>query len=176
MASVRATLSSVALDIDAFAQVLEVSSTITLAALKTLPASDTLCGSSRGPAIDSVFSSSANRDNSTDHYRGYLHQYLSVKLVQCKSMSGNRYAQVYATPFHWVTVIPIPLKSDAHLTTLDKLFRKVGVPRVIWELKRAYRRTMRTWFITIRSPSYHKDINAHTQIQLSSYTLRRKKT
>jgi hypothetical protein len=56
--------------------------------------------------------------------------YTDILIGRCKSLSGNRYAQVYATPFHWVTVIPIPLKSDAHLT-LNELFRKVGVPRVI---------------------------------------------
>jgi hypothetical protein len=59
-----------------------------------------------------------------------VEMYTNTLIGQCKSQSGNRYAQVYATPFHWVTVIPIPLKSDAHLT-LNKLFRKVGLPRVI---------------------------------------------
>jgi hypothetical protein len=43
---------------------------------------------------------------------------------------GNRYAQVFATPFHWVAVYPMETKADAHYT-LDTLFQKVGVPRVI---------------------------------------------
>jgi len=46
------------------------------------------------------------------------------------SLLGNRYAAVYCTPFHWITVDPIKEKSGAH-KTLDTLFRSVGVPRVI---------------------------------------------
>jgi hypothetical protein len=67
MASVRATHSSVALDIDAFAQVLEASSTVTLAALKTLPVTPCVIHLEAQP-LTQFFSSSANGDNSTDHY------------------------------------------------------------------------------------------------------------
>ena len=49
---------------------------------------------------------------------------------RCKSLLGNRYAAVYCTPYHWISVDPIEKKSDAH-KTLDSLFRSVGVPRVI---------------------------------------------
>jgi hypothetical protein len=64
------------------------------------------------------------------HPRLNVEMYMDTLIGRCKSLSGNKNAQVYATPFHWVTVIPIPLKSNAHLT-LDEMFRKVGVPRVI---------------------------------------------
>ena len=59
-----------------------------------------------------------------------VEMYTDTLIGRCTSLSGNKYAQVYATPFHWVCVDPIPLKSDAHLT-LETLFRRVGVPRVI---------------------------------------------
>ena len=56
--------------------------------------------------------------------------YTDTLIGRCVSLSGNRYAQVYATPFHWVTVHPIKLKPEAHFT-LDKLFRDFGVPMAI---------------------------------------------
>jgi hypothetical protein len=42
-----------------------------------------------------------------------------------KSLMGNHYAQVYVTPFHWMTVEPIVERKDAHYT-LDTLFKSVG--------------------------------------------------
>ena len=57
---------------------------------------------------------------------------LTCSLVStCKSLMGNYYAQVYATPFHWVAVYPMETKAaDVHYS-LDTLFQRVGVPRII---------------------------------------------
>ena len=59
-----------------------------------------------------------------------VEMYTDTMIGKSKSLQGNNYAQVYATPFHWVAVIPMESKSDAHYT-LDALFKKVGVPRVM---------------------------------------------
>jgi Reverse transcriptase (RNA-dependent DNA polymerase) len=59
-----------------------------------------------------------------------VEMYTDTLIGRSKSFQGNSYAQVYATPFHWVAVIPMAKKSEAHYT-LDTLFRKVGVPRVM---------------------------------------------
>ena len=59
-----------------------------------------------------------------------VEMYTDTLIGKTKSFQGNSYAQVYATPFHWVAVIPMAKKSEAHYT-LDTLFRKVGVPRVM---------------------------------------------
>ena len=59
-----------------------------------------------------------------------VEMYTDTLIGRCKSLLGNTVAQVYATPFHWVAVEPMKSKSEAHYS-LDNLFRKVGVPRVI---------------------------------------------
>ena len=51
-------------------------------------------------------------------------------IARMKSLMGNTCAQIYATSFHWVGVWPMKSKSEAHFT-LDQLFSRVGVPRVI---------------------------------------------
>lgn len=56
--------------------------------------------------------------------------YVDVLIGTCVSLSGNKYAAVYCTPFHWICVDPIEKKSDAHYT-LDTLFRRVGVPNTL---------------------------------------------
>ena len=48
----------------------------------------------------------------------------------CLSAGQQIYAAVYCTPFHWISVDPIPSRKDAH-KTLDSLFRAVRVSRVI---------------------------------------------
>jgi hypothetical protein len=186
MASVRATRSSVALDIDAFAKVLKASSMVTLAALKTLPVTPCVVRPEAQPSTQSLapapmgttpqITIAANSTNisalavkpktSKGHVtakvlakrwnigletaqktvdsttqlavRDFTHttggrrlkpyayqlryprlnveMYTDTLIGRCKSLSGNRYVQVYATPFHWVTVLPMPLKSEAHLT------------------------------------------------------------
>ena len=59
-----------------------------------------------------------------------VEMYTDTLVGRCKSLMGNNYAQVYVTPFHWIAVDPMEKKSDAHYT-LDALFKRVGVPRVI---------------------------------------------
>ena len=59
-----------------------------------------------------------------------VEMYTDTLIGRCKSLMGNRYAQVYATPFHWVAVFPMETKADAHYS-LDTLFQRVGVPHVI---------------------------------------------
>ena len=59
-----------------------------------------------------------------------VEMYTDTLVGKCKSLMGNKYAQVYVTPFHWISVEPMEKKSDAHYT-LDNLFKRVGVPRVI---------------------------------------------
>jgi Reverse transcriptase (RNA-dependent DNA polymerase) len=59
-----------------------------------------------------------------------VEMYTDTLIGKTKSLQGNQYAQVFATPFHWVAVIPMEKKSQAHYT-LDTLFQKVGVPRVM---------------------------------------------
>jgi hypothetical protein len=56
--------------------------------------------------------------------------YTDILIGRTKSLLGNNVPQVYATPFHWVAVCPMESRSDAHYT-LDTLFRRVGVPRVM---------------------------------------------
>ena len=59
-----------------------------------------------------------------------VEMYCDILIGRCVSLLGNKYAAVYCTPFHWISVDPIPTKGDAH-KTLDSLFRAVGVPRVL---------------------------------------------
>jgi hypothetical protein len=59
-----------------------------------------------------------------------VEMYTDILMGRTKSLLGNTVAQVYATPFHWVAVYPMAARSDAHYT-LDTLFRRVGVPRVM---------------------------------------------
>ena len=56
--------------------------------------------------------------------------YVDIFYGKCVSLMGNKYATFYCTPFHWMCVDPMKKKGEAHLT-LDNLFRKVGVPRVM---------------------------------------------
>jgi len=56
--------------------------------------------------------------------------YVDTVEGQTISLLGNKYATIYCTPCHWISVDPMPTKGDAH-KTLDSLFRSVGVPRVI---------------------------------------------
>jgi hypothetical protein len=53
--------------------------------------------------------------------------YTDTLIGKTKSLLGNNYVQVFATPFHWVMAIPMEKKSDAHFT-LDTVFKRVGVP------------------------------------------------
>jgi hypothetical protein len=46
------------------------------------------------------------------------------------SLGGYKYLAVYATTFHWIWADQMKLKSDV-THTLDKLFRKVGIPKLL---------------------------------------------
>jgi hypothetical protein len=59
-----------------------------------------------------------------------VEMYTDILIGRTKSLLGNNIAQVYATPFHWVAVYLMESRSDAHYT-LDTLFRRVGLPRVM---------------------------------------------
>ena len=59
-----------------------------------------------------------------------VEMYCDLIIGHVKSLSGNQYAMIYCTPFHWMCVDPVAEKSDAHYT-LDNLFRRVGFPRVL---------------------------------------------
>ena len=59
-----------------------------------------------------------------------VEMYTDTFFGKVKSLKGNTCAQIYCTPFHWITAEPMQSKKEAH-KTLDSLFRKVGVPRVI---------------------------------------------
>lgn len=52
-----------------------------------------------------------------------VEMYTDTMIGKCKSLMGNKFAQIYATPFHWITVDPMERKADAHYT-LDNLFRR----------------------------------------------------
>lgn len=56
--------------------------------------------------------------------------YADTLIGKMVSLRGNKYAQVYCTPFGWCMVMPMKQKSDAHYT-LDELFQRVGFPKVI---------------------------------------------
>ena len=51
-------------------------------------------------------------------------------IAKCKSLRGNKYAQVFATAFHFSRVIPLKSKGDAH-QALDEFFTQVGIPAAI---------------------------------------------
>ena len=53
--------------------------------------------------------------------------YTDTLIGRCKSLLGNKYVQMYATPFHYCLAEPMEAKSDAH-KTLDNVWRKVGYP------------------------------------------------
>ncbi|CAB9505252.1 Reverse transcriptase (RNA-dependent DNA polymerase) [Seminavis robusta] len=59
-----------------------------------------------------------------------IEMYTDTVYGKVTSLLGNKCAQVYCTPFHWCHVDPMKTKSEAHLT-LDSLFQKIGVPRVL---------------------------------------------
>ena len=54
-----------------------------------------------------------------------VEMYTDTLIGKSKSLLGNSFAQVYATPFHWVMVVQMEKKSDAHYT-LDTLFNMLG--------------------------------------------------
>ena len=56
--------------------------------------------------------------------------YTDVVYGRCKSLRGNEYASVYATAFHFIKVVALKEKSDAHFT-LDEFFEEVGIPSVM---------------------------------------------
>ena len=64
------------------------------------------------------------------HRRLDVEMYVDTVEGRCVSLLGNRHATIYCTPFHYIAVDPMPTKGDAH-KTLDSLFRRVGVPRVL---------------------------------------------
>lgn len=53
--------------------------------------------------------------------------YSDIFYGPCVSLLGNKYATLFATPYHWTHFYPMREKSDAHYG-LDDLFRKHGVP------------------------------------------------
>ena len=59
-----------------------------------------------------------------------VEMYVDILIGRTTSLMGNKYAAVYCTPFHWMTVDPIKKRSDVH-QTLDTLFRRVGIPKVL---------------------------------------------
>ena len=53
--------------------------------------------------------------------------YTDTVFGKCMSLRGNKCAQVFVTPFHYVRVLPLQSKKDAHFA-LDDFFHKVGIP------------------------------------------------
>ena len=56
--------------------------------------------------------------------------YTDTLIARCRSLRGNKVAQVFATFFHFVRVFPMESKRDAHYS-LDDFFREVGIPQVL---------------------------------------------
>ena len=56
--------------------------------------------------------------------------YTDTLIAKCKSIRGNKYCQIYVTPFHFMFARPIKLKEEAHLT-LTEFFQEVGIPNRI---------------------------------------------
>ena len=48
----------------------------------------------------------------------------------CKSLRGNKFCQIFATPFHFVRAYPMKTRSDVH-HALDEWLQQIGVPRVL---------------------------------------------
>ena len=64
------------------------------------------------------------------HKRLESEVYTDTLIGKCKSIRGNKVAQVYATPFHYVKAFPMKSKGDAP-ESLDDFFYEVGVPQVM---------------------------------------------
>ena len=59
-----------------------------------------------------------------------VEMYCDTLYGKVKSLLGNKVAMVYCTPFHWTRVDPMAKRAESH-STLDSLFRNVGVPKAM---------------------------------------------
>ena len=65
------------------------------------------------------------------HYRrSKCKAYTDTLHAGCLSMRGNKYAQVFTTEAHTVSVYPLKSKKDAH-QSLPQFFSEFGVPRIM---------------------------------------------
>ena len=48
----------------------------------------------------------------------------------CKSLRGNKYCQIFATPFHFVRAFSMKSRAEVH-SALDQWLQQIGVPRVL---------------------------------------------
>ena len=56
--------------------------------------------------------------------------YTDTLFGKCRSLRGNKCAQIFATPFHYVRAFPMKKEKEAH-EALDMFFHQVGVPHVM---------------------------------------------
>ena len=65
-----------------------------------------------------------------DYRRLNVQVYCDTIIGKVTSLRGNKYATIFCTPFHWMSVEGMAKKSEAHYN-LDNLFRRIGVPTAI---------------------------------------------
>ena len=65
-----------------------------------------------------------------EHTRLNVEMFVDILHGRCVSLDGMKYLAVYATAFHWIWALQMKSKDEVSYS-LDKLFKEVGVPKVL---------------------------------------------